>query len=111
MDDTDDPRERIDVYLDAALRAAVSGHEPAGLSAADLPAECRAAVGELHQQVLAPLAATLAEHGVGDPVAVAGLVQGVVRAAAGQVEHGRPYDEALASTRHFVHSALGLTLR
>ncbi len=102
------PGDRVSAYVDAALDAAIDGHRPmASLAGADLPAECRDRVAELHDQMLEPLVAALRDLGVDDAAGVAGLVNAVLVAAAGQVVRGEPGAVVRQRVRRFVLAATG----
>lgn len=105
---TTTPAERVLAWVDSALAAAGSGHEPMKVYAsADLPHECRAAVAGLHRELTEPLARALEDFGVADAAAVAELVGGVVSAGAAQVARGEPGDAVRSRVRDFVLGALG----
>jgi AcrR family transcriptional regulator len=100
------PGDRVASYVDAALDAAIDGHRPmASLAGADLPAECRDRVAELHERMLAPLVAALRDLGVDDAAGVAGLVNAVLVAAAGQVVRGESGAVVRQRVRRFVLAA------
>ncbi len=104
------PEARITAYVDASLDAAVSGHFPQGsYHGTGLPAETAARLHGLHEQLAEPLVSALRAAGVRDAVGVAGLVGGVVSAAAVQIGHGEPEPAVRRRLRAFVRRATGLT--
>lgn len=108
LGDAASPGERVSAYVDAALDAAIDGHRPmTSLAGADLPAECRDRVAELHERMLAPLVAALQDLGVDDAPGVAGLVNAVLVAAAGQVIRGESGAVVRERARRFVLAATG----
>ncbi|XVX20572.1 TetR/AcrR family transcriptional regulator [Actinomycetota bacterium] len=102
------PSERVIAWVGSALDAAAAGHEPMRVyAAADLPAECRAAVAGLHRELTAPLVSALEAHGVAAPAVTAELVGGVVAAGAEQVMRGESVRVVRRRVRDFVLNALG----
>lgn len=101
------PAERVAAYVDAALDAAIEGHRPmSSLDLGSLPPQCRDRVAELHASLLAPLVDALAEAGSDDASAVAGLVNAVVVAAAGQVVNGESTAVVRTRVQAFLTAAL-----
>lgn len=102
------PAAQIEAFVDAALGAALDGHLPvAQYSGPELPEPCRARVVELHAELVRPLVEALRATGAEDVVGVAGLVMGVMVAAAGQVRRGEPAELVRARARRFVAGAIG----
>lgn len=100
------PAQRIAAYVDSALGAAIDGHRPmSSLDLPSLPAECRDRVTELHASLIAPLVSALDDAGSIDAAGVAGLVNAVVVAAAGQVVHGEPVSVVRRRAQAFVTAA------
>jgi AcrR family transcriptional regulator len=103
------PPARLEAYLDASLDAALAGHLPLGpYRAGELVPDVQARVRELHDALNRPLVAALADAGVADSVGVAGLISGVVNAAAVQVQHGQPVPVVRRRVHVFVRGAVGL---
>lgn len=101
------PAEQIEAFVDAALDAALAGHLPAShYSGPELPEQCRARVTELHVELVRPLVEALRAAGTRDAVGVAGLVMGVMVAAAGQVRRGESAARVRTRVRAFVAGAL-----
>lgn len=100
------PAARIAAYVDASLDAAIDGHRPmTSLDLPSLPAQCRDRVSELHAGLLEPLVAALVDAGSTDAVGVAGLVNAVVVAAAGQVVRGESVSVVRRRVQGFVATA------
>ncbi len=103
------PGARVTAYVDASLAAALHGHFPQGTyHGSELTAETQERVHRLHDALVDPLVAALRDAGVPDAVGVAGLVGGVVNAAAVQVQHGEPVPRVRRRVRAFVRGAIGL---
>jgi AcrR family transcriptional regulator len=103
------PASRLDAYVRASLEAAVDGHGPmTSITEVTLPADCRDRVRHLHEAVMGPLHDLLAEAGVASVPATAGLVFGVLNAAATQLDRGADLDQTCAHTQTFVRRAVGL---
>ncbi len=104
------PQARVAAYVDASLDAAVAGHFPQGTyRGAELSPETQERVHVLHTALMDPLVAALRDAGLRDAEGVAGLVGGVVSAAALQVEHGEPAAAVRRRARGFVRGATGLS--
>ena len=103
------PAERVTAYVDASLDAALAGHLPqVTYHGSELSAEWHGRVHDLHTALVDPLVTALAEAGVADPGEMAGLVGGVVNAAATQVQHGASIPAVRRRVRAFVLGAVGL---
>jgi AcrR family transcriptional regulator len=108
LDTAGTPRERVDAYIRQTLVLASEGvHRPAAaLLAADLPAECRARLAELHAQQAAPLFDALSRLGLRDPSMTARLVGGVLQAAMAAIEQGSPVEHTIGEVLAFVKAGL-----
>lgn len=103
------PEQRLAAYLDASLDLAREGHgQLAGLGSSGLPVppECAQRVVALHEQLVAPLTAALADAGDAHPALTAGLLNGVVGAAAAQLARGAADDVVRAGMHRFARAAL-----
>jgi AcrR family transcriptional regulator len=102
------PSGRIDAFVRAELLLARHGvHRVAGaLGRAELPAECRQRVVELHQRHLDPLFDALADLEVPQPRLTGELLAGLLQAGQRLVEGGHPYEEVLDRTLHLVRNSL-----
>lgn len=100
-----DPRLRLRAYIRAVLRLADSGDRALGraLSDLELPPECSAALGAMHERLTAPLVDALAALGSAHPARDAAYAQGVLDAAARRIESGgSPRSEAAAAEAYIV---------
>ncbi len=104
---SDEPRDRIDVYVRESLKLAAAGtHRPAAaLRGATLPDSCRARIAELHREQAAPFIAALAALRVPELAITARLLGGTVEAAMDAVEAGADLDAVTARTLALVHAA------
>ena len=86
------PASRLDAYVSTALRLSADPayRALATLASADLPAECRERLRELHAEQVAPLQSALRDSGVSDPGLSAALILGVLHAAAQAMVSGAP---------------------
>jgi AcrR family transcriptional regulator len=104
----DDPAERIGEYVRLSLSG--TGQRHGGLAqviaASDLPAECRTALVDLHDEVAAPLMTALAEIGVEDVPQASAHIAGVVDAARRRIAQGAPVRSEIAAARDFVLGAV-----
>ena len=104
-----DPRERLVAYLGAGLDAALAGHlPPPRLSGPEIPPACLERVAALHADLVRPLVEALGEAGVNDPEGIAGLINGVVSAAAAQVQRGERAEQVRERMIGFVARSVGL---
>ena len=103
------PRERVHRWLEAVLAYVVDGRHALLRAAAsiELPASRKVEVGELHRELIAPLAEALVASGSPDPEREARYVWGVVEVAIGRIENGEttPAAESVALVR-FIDAAL-----
>lgn len=103
----DDPEERLRAYVTTTLQLARDGHAPARPAAlAGAPAECRAAVRECHQRLMAPLAAIVDGLGASEVGTTAALAAGSLQAASQLVEHGADLSEVADVTCTFIARAV-----
>lgn len=102
------PRAKVDAYVVTALDMATDRTHRSlqALASADLPAECRARMAQLHTEQSAPLRDALAELGDPSPEITARLVLGVVRAASTLVLEGVPVPQARDRVLDLVHDGL-----
>jgi AcrR family transcriptional regulator len=104
----DDPRARLEAYLDEALvlaRDPVLAALPEMLTA-DLPEPCRARVAQLHAAQAQPLVDALRELGVDDVEVVTGLLVGVLHQAGALMARGVPAERVRAATLALARGAL-----
>jgi AcrR family transcriptional regulator len=103
-----DPRLRLRAYVRAVLRLADSGDRALGraLSDLELPPECSAALGAMHERLAAPLVDALAALGSADPARDAAYAQGVLEAAARRIESGGGPRSEAAAAEAFIVAAL-----
>lgn len=110
LEGLDRPAERIAAFVTAELRMAATGmHRPAGaLLSADLPAECRDRLLELHHEHVRPLGSALEDLGVPDLALTTRLISGLLQAAMVAVEAGAApeatAERVLALLRHGLHT-------
>ncbi|BCJ33297.1 hypothetical protein Athai_08000 [Actinocatenispora thailandica] len=104
----EEPSGRIDAFVRAELRLAAQGlHRPAAaLLRAELPAECRDRVHELHQLHYLPLQAAIAASSATEPQLTAQLVGGLLQAAMTAVEQGADPNQVADRTLHLIHHGL-----
>jgi AcrR family transcriptional regulator len=103
-----DPRLRLRAYVRAVLRLADSGDRALGraLSDLELPPECSAALGAMHERLASPLVDALAALGSADPARDAAYAQGVLEAAARRIESGGGPRSEAAAAEAFIVAAL-----
>lgn len=99
---------RLEAYLEVTLDLAAAGaHRVAdAIGAADLPAECRARIAELHQELHVTLREIITEFVGPDADAATTLVQGVLDGALVAIEHGAPAPELAEAALAFVREGL-----
>jgi AcrR family transcriptional regulator len=86
-----DPEDRIAAYIDAALSPTTGRRRLSrAVTMTDLPAECSAALRELHHVMARPLAEAIGDMGVRDVERATGLVQGLIEAGMRAIDAGRP---------------------
>ncbi|WP_432165756.1 TetR/AcrR family transcriptional regulator [Streptomyces sp. bgisy031] len=104
-----EPRARIDAFVRAELHLAARGlHRPAAaLMRADLPAECRDRVHELHHLHYTPLITAVADLCPTDPHLTAQLIGGLLQAAMTAVDQGTDPDHVATRTLTLIHQGLG----
>ena len=109
LDTASDPRARIDAFVRAELQLAAQGlHRPAAaLMRADLPAECRDRVHELHHHHYTPLITAIADLSPADPHLTAQLIGGLLQAAMTAVDQGTDPDHVATRTLALIHHGLG----
>ena len=102
------PGEKVDAYVRTALVAATGPAQRSmhALESAQLPAECRARLVELHQQQYAPLLDALVELGVEQPDLTLRLLLGLLHAAAAELSRGTAKATVLRRTRALVQDGL-----
>lgn len=100
LEGVEDPREVVAIYISEALRVAAAGeHRVASiLAGADLPAQCRQRIGELHFEQMLPFLGALGELGVPDLRISALLLGGAIEAAMNAVESGEDLGTVTART-------------
>jgi AcrR family transcriptional regulator len=103
------PVERIDAHVRVALDLATDPTHRSleALANAPLPPECRARIGELHEEQYAPLRAALTDHGAPDSDLAAGLILGLLQSANRAIAGGAPRDRVLAATLRLIHQGVG----
>jgi AcrR family transcriptional regulator len=109
VDAQNDPRAKVDAYVGTALELATdrTHRSLAALAGADLPAECRARVAELHSEQDAPLRDALRELGDRTPDLTARLMVALVRGAAQAVAEGASLTTVRRRTLALVHEGIG----
>jgi AcrR family transcriptional regulator len=102
------PLTTVDAYNSATLAQVAAGEHRLGqaLETADLPAETRARLRALHDELVAPLERSLRELGRADHAMVAALVSGALNAAVRMVQAGAPSATVERVTRAFVRAAI-----
>ncbi len=104
------PAERVTAYIQAAIEDASEGHANlSDLAGIAMPEVCREAVRELHDELIEPLRAALADGGAPDPAIASVLVRGLVNSAVTAIGHGIPRERVEAATRDLVLRGFGLT--
>lgn len=90
----DDPRQRLEMWIRAALAYVADGRHALVRAAGDasLPPVRRAQVQAMHRELAAPVLTSLRDLGVGDADRIASYVWGVVETATRHIEAGRPAD-------------------
>lgn len=108
VDDIDDPRERLEAWIRAALAYVADGRHALVRAAGDatLPPVRRAQVQSLHRELAAPLHSALGELGVTDADRLASYVWGVVETATRHIEAGRPADDEINAAITFACAGL-----
>lgn len=83
-------RDKVAAYVKRQLQMLTDGQHAAAvaLSSHSLGAETRERIRQEHARLLEPLVSTLADAGVSEPGLRARLIQGIVNAAASQLEPG-----------------------
>lgn len=104
------PAARIDAFVRTELRLAAHGlHRPAAaLMSADLPAECRDRVRDLHHLHYAPLHEAVSAVDPANSPLVSQLIGGLLQAAMTAVEHGADAQQAADHTLRLLHHGLSV---
>ena len=104
----DDPVEIMEAYVRETLRQTADGaHRPAAaLQSAELPAECRSRLDELHRDQVAPFQAALLAVDPPDPMITGRLLGGVIQAAMAAIEAGADHDAVTHRALQLLHAAL-----
>jgi AcrR family transcriptional regulator len=91
----DDPRQRLETWIRAALAYVADGRHALVRAAGDasLPPVRRAQVQALHRELAAPVLTSLRDLGVSDADRIAPYVWGVVETATRHIESGRSADD------------------
>jgi AcrR family transcriptional regulator len=91
----DDPRQRLETWIRAALAYVADGRHALVRAAGDasLPPVRRAQVQALHRELAAPVLTSLRDLGVSDADRIASNVWGVVETATRHIEAGRSADD------------------
>ena len=76
------------------------------LGTADLPAECRTRLAELHQEQYATLHAAVSGLGITDPELITRLLVGIVHAAAQAIVQGASRRRVTSRTLALIHQGL-----
>jgi AcrR family transcriptional regulator len=99
---------RIDAFVRTELQLAADGlHKPAtALMNADLPAECRERVYELHHQHYAPLHEAITAIHPENPHLTSQLIGGLLQAAMTAVSHGAHPGDVSTQTLRLIHHGL-----
>lgn len=101
-----DPGARLEAIVRTVLEGAAAGHSPNhAVDVEALPPAQRARLAELHGALMAPAEDAIADAGVAQPRAVAGLAWGAINGAVALVEHGQPLEQVVPLTVRFVRAA------
>jgi AcrR family transcriptional regulator len=94
VEHVDDPRQRLETWIRAALAYVADGRHALVRAAGDasLPPVRRAQVQAMHRELATPVLTSLRDLGVGDAERIASYVWGVVETATRHIEAGRPAD-------------------
>ena len=111
VDAVDDPRDRLEAWIRAALAYVADGRHGLARAAGDatLPAVRRAQVQALHRDLAAPVHSALGDLGVADAERIASYVWGVVESATRRIEAGRPADEEIEAAIAFALAGIPLS--
>ncbi|MBO1332429.1 TetR/AcrR family transcriptional regulator [Streptomyces sp. VRA16 Mangrove soil] len=109
LDTASEPHARIDAFVHAELHLAAQGlHRPAAaLMRADLPAECRDRVHELHHLHYTPLINAIDDLNPADPRLTAQLIGGLLQAAMAAVDNGTDPNHVATRTLALIQQGLG----
>lgn len=104
----DGPDAKLEAYLAVTLDLTASGaHRVAeAIGAAELPAECRTRIAELHRELHETLRTIIIGFVGPDADAATTLVQGVLDGALVAIEHGAPASDLADATLTFVRAGL-----
>lgn len=105
------PAAKVDAYVSTALElAADPAHRSLyALADADLPAECRTRLMELHQEQYEPLRSAIAKLGVVDADLTTRLIAGLLGAGAREVISGADLAVVTKSLLSILHEGLSTT--
>lgn len=103
-----DPLDVMDAYVRETLRQAADGaHRPAAaLSGAQLPAEARERLAQLHREQIAPFMRALGQLDVPDLMITGRLLGGVLEAAMAAIESGSALNDVTRAALALIHAAL-----
>jgi AcrR family transcriptional regulator len=110
VEHVDDPRQRLETWIRAALAYVADGRHALVRAAGDasLPPVRRAQVQALHRELAAPVLASLRDLGVSDADRIASYVWGVVETATRHIEAGRPADDEVDAAIAFALAGVDL---
>jgi AcrR family transcriptional regulator len=102
------PGEQVDAYVRTAIDLATDRTHRSldALGTADLPAECRTRLAELHQEQYATLHAAVSGLGITDPELITRLLVGIVHAAAQAIVQGASRRRVTSRTLALIHQGL-----
>lgn len=88
----EDPRERLEAWMRAALAYVADGRHALVRAAGDasLPPVRRAQVQSLHRELASPVHSALRELGIADADRITSYIWGIVESATRRIESGRP---------------------
>jgi hypothetical protein len=102
------PGEQVDAYVRNAIDLATDRTHRSldALGTADLPAECRTRLAELHQEQYPTLHAAVSGLGITDPELITRLLVGIVHAAAQAIVQGASRRRVTSRTLALIHQGL-----
>jgi AcrR family transcriptional regulator len=106
----DDPRQRLETWIRAALAYVADGRHALVRAAGDssLPPVRRAQVQAMHRELAAPVLTSLRDLGVRDAERIASYVWGVVETATRHIEAGRAEDDEVDAAIAFALAGVDL---
>lgn len=106
-----DPVDRLEAIIRTVLEGASDTHAPdQAVDVANLPAEQRERLAQLHQEVVAPLAEAIAATGAEDVESLTALSWGAINGVVPLIGRGMPVDRAVQLAVAYVRAGVGATL-